>query len=399
MAGRRKSARKKTVLLCWELGGGTGYTAWLVDIARRLQAAGCAPVLALRELVPCIHLTAGLEAPVLAAPVAPGLLPDPGRGFYPCGFADLMQANGFGRTHELNALVRGWRGLIDTVKPDLVVGAYSPVLGVAAYGRVPLALIGYGYTLPPADQATFPLFRSDRKPYADQGELLARVRRVQESLGAPLPERLTDIHRGDARFVLSFPEIDPYKETRHEPVVGALEDLGPIPPLPAAPRFYAYLVGGKPFVRDVVEGLLRCGLPGAIYLRGPNIRPPRNLDRLGIEWLTRPPPLAEAIAGASLVVHHGGANTLHAALAAARPQVLAPRNLDQSVMAQEAEDFRIAVRLEANPTPEAVAGTLRRVATEPQLLRNLNAYARLVRARGQHDALPEVVESCLALLA
>ncbi len=389
---------KKKVLLCWERGGGTGYAAWLVAIARGLQARGCEAVLALRELVPCIHLTAGLDAPVLAVPVASGYQPVRGRGFYPCGFADLMLANGFGQTHELNALVRGWRGLIDQVKPDLIVGAYSPVLGVAAYGRVRLALIGYGYTLPPADQASFPLFRSNRKPYADQAALLARVRRVQEALGAPQPERLTDVHRGDARFVLSFPEIDPYKATRREPVVGALEDLGEIPPLPWSPRFYAYLVGAKPFVRQVVEGLTRSGLPGAIYLREPNMAAPRNLEQLGIEWLSRPPPLAEAIAQASVVIHHGGANTLQAALGAARPQVLVPRNRDQSVMADEAEDFRIAVRLANNASPQTVGETVRRVAMEPELLRNLNAYARLVRARGQHNALPRVIESCLALL-
>ncbi len=398
MAKKTGARRRKKVLLGWELGGGTGYAAWLVDIARGLQAEGCETVLALRELVPCIHLTAKLDAPVLPAPVAPGYKPIRGRGFYPCGFADLMLANGFGQTHELNALVRGWRGLIDEIKPDLIVGAYAPVLGMAAYGRVPLALIGYGYTLPPADQETFPLFRAEGRPYADQAALLARVQRVQESLGAPLPERLTDIQRGEARFVLSFPEIDPYKDSRREPVVGALEDLGEIPPMPWSPRFYAYLVGAKPFVRNVVEGLIRCGLPGAIYLRDPNMPQPANLERLGIEWLTRPPPLAEAMAGASVVIHHGGANTLHAALGAARPQILVPRNRDQAVMADEAEAFRIAVRLANNAAPEAVAETVRRVATEPQLLRNLNAYARLVRARGQHDALPRVIARCRALL-
>ena len=393
-------ARTKKVLLCWELGGGTGYTGWLVEIARGLQARGCKTTLALRELVSGVHLTAGLDAPVLPAPVAPSGLPKEsgGRGFHPCGFADLMLANGFGQTHMLNALVRAWRGIIDQVRPDLIVGAYCPVLGVAAYGRVPLALIGYGYTMPPADQATFPLFRSDRQPYADQGELLARVRRVQKSLGAPLPERLTDIYRGEARFILSFPEIDPYRTTRNEAVVGYLEDLGDITPLPTPPRFYAYLVGGNPFVRKLVEGLTHCGLPGAIYLRDPNMAPPTNLEQRGIAWLTRPPPLDEAIAGASVVVHHGGANTLHTALGAARPQVLVPRNLDQSVMAREAETFRIAVRLDRDADPETIGERLRRVATEPRVLRNLDAYARLIRARRQHNALPRVIETCLTLV-
>lgn len=391
----------KRVLLAWELGGGTGYTGWLLDIARQLQARDCQVTLVLREPVTSIHQYASLDAPVLAAPLAPANPPKAlrGRGFHPCGFADLMLANGFGETHVLHALVRAWRGVIDLAKPDLIVGAYSPVLGMAAFGRVPLALIGYGYTLPPAERASFPLFRKDRKPYADQDELLARVCRVQEALGAPIPKCLTDIYRGAGRFVLSFPEIDPYQEQRRESVVGALEDLGPIPAFPSAPRFYAYLVGGQPFLPKLVEGLVQSGLPGAIFVRDRTFAPPSGLAEAGIEWLKQPPPLSQAIAKASLVVHHGGANTLHAALGAARPQVLVPRNLDQAILARQARDFRIALRLDKSTAGRSVGETLRSLAADPTLLRNLNAYARLLRARGQHNALPRVVERCLDLLA
>ena len=79
----------KCVLLCWELGGGIGYTAWLIEIARALQARGCSCMLALRELVPCVHQFAFLEAPVVAAPVAPGLRTERIRreGFNPVSFA------------------------------------------------------------------------------------------------------------------------------------------------------------------------------------------------------------------------------------------------------------------------------------------------------------------------
>ena len=390
----------KRVLLAWELGGGTGYTGWLLAIARALQAEGFAVTLALREPVTSIHQYASLDAPMLAAPVAPPrkLKAITGRGFHPSGFADLMLANGFGETHVLHALVRAWRGLIDLARPDLIVGAYSPVLGLAAYGRVPLALIGYGYTLPPADKPQFPLFRDDRKPYADQHQLLERVRRVQGALKSPLPEKLTDIYRGDARFILSFPEIDPYQAQRREAVVGALEDLGPVPRLPAAARFYAYLVGDQPFLPSLIEGLASCGLPGSIYLRDSEMKLPEGLDAAGIDLLKHPPPLDEAIAGASLVIHHGGANTLHAALGAARPQILVPRNLDQTILARQAVDFRIASRLDKSSAGEAVRDTLWQLLSDRALLKNLDAYARLIRARGQHNALPAVVARCLSLL-
>lgn len=390
----------KRVLLAWELGGGIGYTGWLIAIAKGLQAQGCETVLALRELEPCIHQFAFIDCPVVAAPVAPGFRPPRVRreGFHPCGFADLMMANGFGQTHELHALVRAWRGLIDLVRPDLIVGAYSPVLGVAAYGRVPLAIIGYGYTTPPADQATFPLFRHNRKPYADQDELLARVRRVQGAVGAPEPQQLTDIYKGDGRFILSFDELDPYLGVRNEKLVGPLEPLGEIPPLPFAPRFYAYLLGDQPFVPKVVEALAQSGLPGAIYLRNGKMAPPPGLAENGVEWLTRPPPLSEATASATIMVHHGGANSVHAALAAGRQQILLPRNLDQVIMAERASALGLARKLERIEAASKVGESLRALAVDGEGLQRAGDFARLVRERGQHDALPAIVEACLKLL-
>lgn len=390
----------KRVLLAWELGGGIGYTGWLIAIARELQARGCETVLALRELEPCIHQFAFIDCPVVAAPVAPGFRPSRVRreGFHPCGFADLMLANGFGQTHELHALVRAWRGLIDLVKPDLIVGAYSPVLGVAAYGRVPLAIVGYGYTAPPADRPAFPLFRRNRTPYADQETLLARVRRVQDAVGGPLPDRLTDIYRGAGRFILSFDELDPYRDTRHEPLMGPLEPLGGIPPLPPAPRFYAYLLGDQPFVPKVVEALAQSGLPGAIYLRNGKMAPPPGLAENGVDWLTRPPPLSEATAGATVMVHHGGANSVHAALAAGRQQILLPRNLDQTIIADRAKALGLADTLGRRDAAAKVGDCLRGLAVDRDALRLADDFAHLVRRRGQHHALPRIVESCMALL-
>ena len=390
----------KRVLLAWELGGGIGYTGWLIQIARRLQEEGCEVVLALRELEPCVHQFAFIDCPVLAAPVAPGFRPlrFKREGFHPCGFADLMLANGFAQTHELHALARAWRGMIDTVKPDLIVGAFSPVLGVAAYGRVPLAIIGYGYTTPPADRPTFPLFRHNRRPYADQDKLLARVCRVQGALGGPQPKQLTDIYRGEARFILSFDEIDPYKDQRNEPLVGSMEPLGAIDPLPVAPRFYAYLLGDQPFVPKVVEALAQCGLPGAIYLRNSKMAAPAGLEANGVQWLTRPPPLSEAVRSATVMVHHGGANSVHAVLAAGRQQILLPRNLDQTIIADQASALGLAGKLDRSRAAAKVAENLISLAVDVEALQRVHDFARLVRGRGQHDALPRIVESCLKLL-
>lgn len=389
------------VLLAWELGAGIGYTEWLVQIGRALKQESCRPILALRDLQACWSLIAESSLPAVQAPFIQGRLNAKARkeGFQPTSFADLMACNGFSSLEQLASMVRAWEGLIDLVRPQVIVGAYCPVLGLAAYDRVPLILTGYAYTLPPADEATFPVFNPSIPPYSDQAKLFDLVKQVQELRGERAPERLTDIHRGDRRFVLTFPELDPYRQQRREPPVGPLEDLGTeIVPPPSEPRFYAYLVGDKPIVPKLIEGLLACGLPGAIYLRDSAMRPSVDPKTKNVAWLARPPPLSQAVTQATVVIHHGGANTFHWALGAGRPQIVAPRVMDQTLTANEGQRLGLAVKLAPDASPEQIAQIVRQTAEDGDMHERVADYARGVRRRGVHNSLSKVVEACLDFL-
>ena len=168
----------KTILLGWDLGHGFNYVVQLRQIADALAAAGHRPVLALRSLESVGRLLADRSYPVLQAPWLIGRLSPQAQGWWPTSFADLMAVNGFGSEDHLLSMQRGWRDLIDLVRPDLVVGRYAPVLMSAAYGRIPSVLFGSPYAIPPADGATFPEFRRDVPAYADQGRMLETARRV-----------------------------------------------------------------------------------------------------------------------------------------------------------------------------------------------------------------------------
>ena len=389
----------KTILLGWELGAGFGYCLQLRQLADALAAAGHRPVLALRTLDHAHRLFADRPYPVLQAPWLIGRLSREARvhGFNPTGFADLMACNGFGSVDHLYSMLRGWRDLIDLLRPDLVVTRYAPLLALAAYGRLPAVVFGSAYSTPPADGPEFPRLLYDVPPYANQSRMLETVRAVQKRFGARLPDTLAEIYRGERRVVLGLPEFD-YRKLRREPCAGMFEDAPPPRPVDAD-GFHAYLSGGDSAAWLAVEALIGSGLPGQIYARDADPALSERVADSPIRWLDKPPDAIAAAAGAALVVHHGGPGTAYAALAAGRPQMLLPQVMDQWLTSIALAETAHAEIVDDEAPPAVVADQLRRLATQAGARRSALAAAHDLQQRGMHGAWRRVVEACQALLA
>ncbi len=390
----------KTVLLGWELGAGFGYCLQLRQIADALAAEEYRPVVALRSLDHAERLFADRLYPVLQAPWIIGRLrPDLPHGrFDPTSFADLMACNGFGSTDHLAAMLRGWRDLIGLVRPDLIVARYAPILGLAAYGRLPFVVFGSAYATPPADAPRFPIFRDDTPPYADQDQLLETVRRVQHRFGAPRPDALTELWRGDRRVVLGLPEFDPYQDTRHEPCAGMFE----IAPPPKAVRnagVHAYLSGRSASTELAVAALAASGLPGRIFARDidPGLR--ARIEGTRLCWPDDRPDAIQAASDAALVVHHGGPGMAYATLAAGRPQLLLPQVLDQWFTSGLLDRTGHSVMIGEPVTPGELAVRIRALAADPDAHEAAFDAALDLQKRGLHGAWRKVVGACRDLLS
>ena len=192
----------------WEMGAGLGHVAPLLAVARGLREHGHRPVLALRDVVEPAFLLREDPIPVLQAPV---WQPPPGhRGRMPATatLADIFVVTGFGDRDRIHAIVAAWDGLIDLVRPKLVVAEFSPGLCLAARGRVPVVAIGNGFALPPSEMETFPPLQPDVKPLARQDDLLASVNRVQRERGAPPLPGLPALFDAEAQFVHALPRAN-----------------------------------------------------------------------------------------------------------------------------------------------------------------------------------------------
>ncbi len=389
----------RPVLLAWELGGGMGHVQRLLCVARELARHGHAPVLALKNVVESWPLLRDTPFPVLQAPFWHPRPWTGARPFVAASYADILAIRGYTAVEDLLPMVQAWQALLDQVWPRLIVGDSIPMLCLAAYGTIPVVLLGDNFGLPPTEGASFPALVPGAEPVAPPEQLLAVIGEVQRRRGRPAPETLTGLLKAAARFPAGVPELDPYQSTRREPCVGPLHELvGPLAP-PAQPRFFAYLAADVPVTERVLTALARSECPGSAYLRGASLGMRERFRKQGFDILETPAPIADVLPHASVVVHHASSSLAHDALFAGRPQLVFPGHLENILNAQLLGRLGVGTYLLGQFSEEQVRQALHALLTERHYMERAQALAQSLRGRGPWRALPRIVERCLALLA
>jgi rhamnosyltransferase subunit B len=381
----------KSVLLAWELGAGLGHAKRLLRIAIALKERGYKPVVAARELWAAAgeYQKAGIA--LLQAPHHQSLAPP---NFRARGYADMLAACGFQRQEALAPVVAGWDTLLGYVRASVVVADYSPILSLAAWGRVPLLAIGDGFVLPPAQLSRFPRLRAQGSPMAEEAQLLQVAQSVQNPRGSPSPHTLPALIGGQAQVVCTFPETDIYAAQRQEKALGPLE--GAQEPLsnPKPKRAFAYLAADFPATAKLLQALADTKVPAEAFVRGlpPQMR--RALELGGILVHETPPPLAQILLRFGMVIHHGGIGTLETCAALGIPQLIMPRHLEQSLNAQNAVKLGVAKYL-ANTfsLADAQSAILEVLASAP-LADKAHEIAHLIGSRGAPTSMSAILQAC-----
>lgn len=386
------------ILFAWELGGGTGYVDRLSQVATALEAEGHEPVFVVRDLVGTADFFARRSWIVMQAPMAVGLLHPTQPSFVPGSYADLLAVNNFANVEHLYRLAHAWHMLFLALQPALIVAEYAPVATLAAYGRIPTIAMGHGYIMPPPEAPEFPIFDPAAQRFAPPEKITETVRLVQQRLGGAVADSVPQVIGGTRHFVTAFTETDPYAGFRGQADVGPLEAIPPpIEPI-GPPSFYAYLSATHPMLRMILQSLVECGLPGAAYVKRatPEIR--QYLSERKVHVFDRLPPLAEVMRGAHVIVHHGGAATLAAAMGAGRPQVLWPEVADQLVSADTVDRLGISVHARRRLTSPAQAARAVRELTQGEAPPRALQIAQAINLRGESDSLARVVSTVRELI-
>lgn len=333
----------KTVLFAWELGEGLGHLPPLKAIALALKARGAHVVFALRDAVLTRATLAEVSAPILPAPFWPTPAPPPTTtGTY----ADILAGNGYDTPQHVAALVQAWGEIFDAVKPDLVVGEHSPSVSLAAFGRIPVAVVGNGFVVPPMDGPEFPAFDPTRGPAGTQRAVFAAIQEGMGSLKRNVPRTLTEAFRGAFRGIYTFPPLDTYRGMRREAVLGPIEAIPPLSPLPPKGKLFAYSAADYALANQVTQALMDVGADAGVYFRGSLGAKAAMLKSRGVHVYDSAPGLGSVLTGASVVFSHGGTGITHAALAAGRPHIVNPRHFEARATARALEAIGCGINLD-----------------------------------------------------
>jgi hypothetical protein len=382
----------------WELGSGLGHVVPLLTVARRLRDHGHHPVLVLRDVVEPMFLLRQDRFPVLQAPLWQPPAEFQKRTPPTATFGDIMYSNGFGDGERIDAILTAWDGLIDLVRPDLVIAEFAPGLSLAARGRVPMVAMGNGFGLPPAELETFPRFQANVEPLIQQSELLAIVNEVQERRGARPLSRLPAVFEADAEFVYALPQLDPYGPVRGHKADGPLEPLPAPAPAPAEPHVFVYSGVEHTSVKPLIDGLGLAGLPATIYLRGASPQILRRLERPGMRFLEAAPPLADILPRCSMAVHYAGLGTTTACLAIGRPQLALPRQMERRMAAGAIRKLGVGNVIPGRFSADHFAECLLKTAKDAALAANAARLSETLAGGGFEGILDRVVGRCLELI-
>ncbi|MFY9210680.1 MAG: nucleotide disphospho-sugar-binding domain-containing protein [Aestuariivita sp.] len=365
----------KHVLCVSELGAGAGHLAPMMKIARHLRALDPTVQITFAVYDPFFaQATFGEDGfPFLACPIpmaADGGVSNTG------SFAEILSYCGFLHEDRLTFSLQIWDSLFDLVKPDLILADYSPTACLAARGRIPVASVGSGYTLPPANIHEYPALRigyasprfQDRMCDVINAELKARHQAVLDCL----PHVLATEIRG----VFAIPQSDPYGRLRADPLLGSYD--GNIPPMP--PRedggIFLYRGGSALDLAKIVEGAVSLGRPIEAYL-GPFQSAERQfLLGFGVTVHDKVPDLLEVLEHSRVIVSGAGAGLTQAAMQAGRPQLCLPAHMESDLNATRVVDLNVGLKLGRISDSAIMRDGLKSILEDPSFTRNAQALAQ-----------------------
>lgn len=395
MGGHRS---RKTILFVNELSVDLWPASPLGAIAKALagltreQELDLSIVFALRDPVFTGYPIAALGYHVVPSPATPTF---DHAGTEDISFADVLLACRIARAHDLSRAVSAWDGLFAVVEPDVIVADTSPVVMLAARGRIPTLVTGSGFAVPPAGLGAFPPLSEKSADDAVQELMLEVANTVLKARDAPTLDHLPQLLQGDARAAFSFPKLDPYADIRAEPPLRPCGCPEPLP-FPAAPSLFAHMGSDQPFAGAAVRGLERSGIAVAAYLPGPDSAATAFLAALGAELYETLPSQPEILGRASLVVS-GDIWLAQAAYAAGRPQICLPASLEARLLGAKLQELGCGITLRRFGAEE-LASAVRELMLNPTYRQRAEEEA-LSAAEGAPDrgSAEIVARRCLEL--
>ena len=385
------------ILLAWELGGNYGHLGKLALLTRALKDKGHNVVLAVRDPASAGKFFDRSEATFIQAPMDGSF----GKKRQPASFTDILANCGFGNADRLEELVRGWHGIFDSYRPEVVVAEYAPsTVFSARLFNIPCLRMDTGFAIPP-DVSPWPCFRPWLKLRREQllhaeTTLLATVNKIRTVYGQPAHTYLYESVRADITLLATVPELDHYPGRKGARYIGPLlnQDNGVEIDWPdgSGPRVFVYL---RVFagLKVILEGLRQSSSRAIVVV--PEIR--RELSEQftgsGLTISDQPAILRSILPEADLVISHAGHGLTSAAMLAGVPTLALPTQIEQMMLTKALERHGIGVGLSRNDMRSSVSGIISKMACDQSLQERVRCFAEKYRDYDAQKTIDRLVNT------
>jgi hypothetical protein len=308
------------------------------------------------------------------------------------GFADVMTLAGFDEKQTLLCLASVWDQLLRTIKPDAIIGFYSPVLWLVGPGHAPTYAMGNGFVLPPPLGTSFPRLSVDSSPLAEEEVMLANANAVLSRLGRPALASISDVLSGCTSLLYGLPVFDPYLQLRRSLTTGLLGDTPKPTVPPAEQRLAVFLDIYCPGVEMIMLAVGSNVMPADVYIRGATVGMRRFLEQQpSVTVWTDHDALLQACANASVLVHHGEQDVAQRCITLGRPQLLIPWTREQEILNYVVGWMGFTWMKRPDVTIGEMAGTLRDIGRDSSLVVAAQHHARQLADSNLDDALHAIL--------
>jgi len=326
-------------MFAWECGGGLGHLTRYSGLIDQLIADGHEVLFATRSLASAVKVFGGRAVTLVQAPVR---MEDLKEGVpAPRSYLHVLKNQGFANPEGLSGRFKAWLALYKMWQPDLIVSDHSPTAVLAAqhYRGAKLVMTGGSFEVPP-DQHPFqafpvaPYFTREVLLEEEQTFLEQHINPLMQAVGGSRYDRLCDAFKTDARWLITFRELDHYPTREADNYLGSgYSPAGESPRWPTGQgsKIFAYL---KPH-KDLLEllGLIRqMGLPTLI--KGDQL--PAGIEQRfsgpSIRFADKLQDMTEVANNCDLGITNGSPSTTAQFLLAGKPVLMMPLHIEQLIV-------------------------------------------------------------------
>jgi len=332
-------------MLAWEQGAGFGHIAFFNQIAPHLAARGVELIGAWGPLRNIERAHSAIKQ-IIPAPFWAGnsgkwsdQLVDVERRID--SFANVLDAMGFGDERLLVNNQRAWTGILELLRPDVIVADYAPGVVLAAREMTPVLQRGSWYTIPAQRDGYFAPYDGEEFRDAEaQDKLLATINAVLSKRGTATLARLGDLHPAETSFAIGFPEFDGHSAWRARPLYRQ-KFPRVLRPAQRGDCILAYIDASLLSNEVLCAALLR--LPARVRLSATGVSAPiaEALSAHGLIIENEPFSVETIARDARLFLHHGGAGAAHLGAIAGVPQLILYADVEKRSHARSVEKLGV----------------------------------------------------------